>query len=159
MRPAPAARVATLAACLVLLTGCGLAHTQIPYTPGAGVNIDTVTAKVRNLVIVSSGTSGFVSGSVLSTVADSLASIKGTPIKADGSPGTAFSSTTAPLRLMPATLTVLTDGPAITVSSPDLTPGLIADVTVTFSSGASAQLSVPIVDAAGSVWKDVKPKG
>ncbi|MBK8461912.1 MAG: hypothetical protein IPL36_02280 [Nigerium sp.] len=151
----------------LLLTGCGFgAQTLQPYTPAHGVSIDVTASesnrqlKVRNLLIVAGESGeGVVSASVVSPVADSLVDVSGTPLKADGTKGTPLSVTkAADVALKPDQLVVLTTPePAVRVASPDLRPGLTADVTLTFASGRTAQAIVPVMSYDDAIYATVSP--
>ncbi len=149
----------------LLLTGCGFdAQTLQQYTPAHGVNVDVTAGennrqlKVRNLLIVSDDKGqGIVSASIVSPVADSLVAVSGAPLKDDGTLGSALTATTAgEITLKPDQLVVLTTPePAVRVSSPDLRPGLTADVTLTFASGRTAQAIVPVMSYEDAIYATV----
>lgn len=57
-------------------------------------------------------------------------------------------STGLPATLAANTLTVLTDAPVrIAVTSPDLKPGLLADVTLTFAKAGPVTLVAPVLSS------------
>lgn len=152
--------VAGLGAAL-LLTGCGFnAQTLQPYTPAQGVNVDTGDVKVRNLVLVSDDEGrGIVSASLISSRADQLTGIQGTPIKDDGTPGAPLTvSGGEPVDLPANQLVVLTNPqPVLSVSSPDLEPGMIADLTLTFASGATTSLRAPVMGYDDPIYETISP--
>lgn len=142
---------ATLCIPLALaLTGCGMnAQTLQPYTPAEGVNSTSGPVMVRNLLIVADNTGrGVVSASVATYTGDTLTGVTGTPQKSDGSLGSPLVVTAAglPTTLPSNTLVVLTDPPLkVAVTSPDLKPGLLANVTLTFAKSDPVTLSSPVI--------------
>lgn len=159
-------RARTLGAAVVLgaalaLSGCGFdAQTLQTYTPAHGVNLDTKTVKVRNLLIVADTSGqGVLSGSFVSEADDTLNSVKGTALKADGSDGSSLSVTGGPVAIKKIGITVLTAGDApVRVSSPDLKPGLLAKLDLSFASGLTQTITVPVLDAADPTYKDIDVK-
>jgi len=154
--------VAALCAGLAL-SGCGFdAQTLQPYTPAQGVNTDVQSVKVRNLVIIANQSGrGRVSASLVATGnADALAAVSGTAHKPDGSQATALTVTGGNVSLPTNKLVVLTgDGaPTIGVAASDLRPGLTADLTLQFSSGAQTKLTVPVVSAADPHYAAAAPE-
>jgi hypothetical protein len=134
------------------LTGCGMnAQTLQPYTPAEGVNSSTGPVLVRNLMVVAdSAGRGVVSASVLTYGDDTLTAVTGTPHKSDGAAGSPLVVTTTglPLTLTSNTLFVLTDAPLrVAVTSPDLKPGLLADVTLTFTKAGPVKLVAPVLSS------------
>ncbi len=160
------ALIASVGAAL-LLAGCGFgAQTLQPYTPAHGVNIDVAAGennrqlKVRNLLVVADDNGdGIVSASLVSPVADSLVTVTGTPLKPDGSRGSALTVTkTAEITLKPDQISVLTTPePAVRVSSPDLRPGLTAEITLTFASGRTAQGVAPVMTYEDAIYATMSP--
>lgn len=162
----PLHRLRGLAAAAVLgaaltLSGCGLnVQTLQAYTPAHGVNIDQGTIKVRNLLIVAGQDgSGVLSASIVSSEPDSLVSVSGVAHRPDGTDASALTaSLAAPVELKPGAMTVLTTpAPAITVSSPDLKPGLTAQMTLTFASGQQATSLVPVLSSEDPIYASVVP--
>ncbi len=134
------------------LTGCGMdAQTLQPYTPAEGVNSSVGSVMVRNVLIVADNTGrGVLSASVATYGDDTLTGVTGTPQKSDGSLGSPLvvTSTGLPATLAANTLTVLTDAPVrIAVTSPDLKPGLLADVTLTFAKAGPVTLVAPVLSS------------
>ena len=152
---------------LFLATACGMdVQTNQPYTPAEGVNVDAGNPKdpkavvhVRNLLIVSkSPGQGFVSGTVVTYGSDELTGITGVPIKADGTEGPPFTATmSSPIPLANGQQVVLTDGPLITVKSPDIAPGLSATLTLTFKSAGEVTTKVPVMDGNEPQYADISP--
>lgn len=166
--PTRAARIpARLATALLLLLGlvltataCGMyVQTNRPYTPADGVNVDTGTVRVRNLMILAKGDgTGFLSSSLTSTMKDTLTGVSGNPIKPDGSLGPKFTATMpAPVPLTNGVLVVLTNQPLITVTSPDLAPGLTAKMVLQFSQAGPLTINVPVVDANQPDYATISP--
>lgn len=134
------------------LTGCGMGfQTLQQYTPAEGVNADAGQVKVRNLLVVADASGqGVLSGSVISYADDTLTAVAGTPQKSDGVPGSALVVTSSglPLTLTNNTLVVLTNPPVrVAVTSPDLKPGLLAEVTLTFAKAGPVKLMAPVLSA------------
>ncbi len=140
--------------------GCGFdVQTLQPYTPAEGVNVEVGGERrgdvaVRNLLVLADEQgSGFLSAAVYAPAGeDTLESVSGFPILADGTVG-------PPLTIeVPTGMTfapeddavVLTsDRPAITVEGEDMQPGLTVELTLTFSqAGATQPLQVPVVPQA-----------
>ncbi len=138
-------------------------QTSQPYTPAEGVNTQVEAMKVRNLMIIANTSGqGVISASLVSGTGDSLASVAGTAQKADGTPGGALSvtSTGLPLALPSNTLLVLTNAPTrIAVSSPDLKPGLLAEVTLTFSKAGPVTMLVPVVSSSEPEYEGINVTG
>ena len=138
------------------LTGCGFnAQTLQTYTPAHGVNVDHDALKVRNLLVIADGQGkGVVSASIVSADA-SLAAVGGNAVKADGSDGGALTVTAAPVELPAGQLVVLTDqSPRLTVTGPELKPGLTARLVLTYGSGQTTDLVVPVMDAEQALYAD-----
>lgn len=132
------------------LTGCGMnAQTLQPYTPAEGVNTTTGPVLVRNLLVVADANGrGVVSASLLTYGDDTLTGVAGTPQKADGTAGSPLvaSSSGLPLTLASNRLVVLTDPPQrLAVTSPDLKPGLLAEVTLTFAKAGPVKMMAPVL--------------
>ena len=167
-RPAGRARRAVAAWLLTfglvgLAAGCGFqAQLNQPYTPADGTNRDIGTdgaIKVRNLVIISRAAGqGIVSASLIGNVEDQLTGVSVTPLKADGSAGTpATADLPSPIRLGGGSLTVLTNQELLTVSAPDLQPGLTASVTLQFAQAGAVALQCPVVDGTVIPWATISP--
>ncbi|HMR23002.1 MAG TPA: hypothetical protein PKE46_12775 [Micropruina sp.] len=142
------------------LTGCGMnVQTLQPYTPAEGVNSSTGPVMVRNLLIVADNTGrGVVSASLVTYGDDTLTAVAGVPQKSDGTPGSPLVVTTTglPVQLSSNTLVVLTNAPVrIAVTSPDLKPGLLADVTLTFTKGGPVKLVAPVVSASEPEYESI----
>lgn len=156
-------RTVLVAACAALalsgLSACGFnAQTLQPYNPAEGVNADQATVKARNiLLVVNLQGSGYLAGAFSSTVDDTFTGASGTAIKADGSPGAALAFSAASIPLPATRLTNLLDSRAVTVTSPDLKPGLSANVTLRFAKAGSITLIVPAVDATSEQYRGVSP--
>ena len=152
---------------LFFAAACGQnVQTNRPYTPAEGVNIDVgnpatpnEVVHVRNLAIISWGPGeGVLSGSIVTADRDSLSAVSGMPFKVDGSEGAPFTGT------IPSTVSVanglqvvLTDQPPIIVKSPDIKPGLDADVTLQFENAGEVTLRVPILDGKEPQYATLKP--
>ncbi|MDO5500246.1 MAG: hypothetical protein Q4F67_11275, partial [Propionibacteriaceae bacterium] len=165
-----------LAALVVGLSACGTPQTLVPYTPAEGVNAETlriggpvdpsrgeVPLKVRNLLIVSQpgSNSGFLSGAIAAPEnrADQLVNVEGQVIGADGREGEAIQPISANLELPQNQLVVLTDGAPLQVQAPELTPGLVAQLTLNFRDSEPVEIQVPIVDASKSAYEGLQPGG
>lgn len=138
---------AVAVAAALSLTGCGFnAQTLQTYTPAHGVNVDHEALKVRNLLVIADASGqGVVSASLVSQKGDTLQSVSGNAIKADGTDGGALTVTAAPVELPAGKLVVLTEQtPRLTVSSPELKPGLTARLKLTYASGQATDLQVPV---------------
>lgn len=134
------------------LTGCGFgAQTLQPYTPAEGVNTSVGQVQVRNVLVIADSTGqGLVSASLVTYADDTLTAVAGTPHKVDGSAGSPLvvTATGLPLTMPTNTLFVLTDAPLrIAVSSPDLKPGLLAEVTLTFAKAGQVKVVTPVLSS------------
>ena len=134
------------------LTGCGMnAQTLQPYTPAEGVNSTTGPVMVRNLLVVADASGkGLVSASVITYGDDTLTAVAGTPQKSDGAAGSPLVTASAglPLTLTSNRLVVLTDAPVrLAVTSPDLKPGLLAEVTLTFAKAGPVTMLAPVLSS------------
>jgi hypothetical protein len=156
-----AALVLTLA--VAVTAACGTdQQTLRPYTPSEGLNLDVGGergVKVRNLMILSrTEGEGFLSGTLIAADRNQLTAVSGKAIKSDGSDGAPLTvSIPAAINLDPGVLVVLTAGPEISVKSPDLQAGLLAEVTLEFSPAGAATLRVPVVDANEPPYATITP--
>jgi hypothetical protein len=101
---------------------------------------------------------GLLSGTMVATDRNQLTAVSGKAIKSDGSDGAPFTaSIPSSITLEPGVLVVLTDGPPITVQSPDLQAGLVAEVTLELNPAGSATVQVPVVDANEPPYSTVTP--
>lgn len=161
------------------LAGCGAPQTLQPYTPAAGVNTDigpegATPLKVRNLLVISREPGqGFLSGAIVSPTdqvvpegivtrrvpvpADALVGVSGAALAPNDAPEGQFAPVQTNVTLPPGQLVVLTDQQPIQLTAPGLTPGLLADVTLTFRSGATTTLRVPVVDGNLPDYRTVTP--
>lgn len=166
-RLARAAALALTTGLLLASAGCGMdAQTLKPYTPADGINVDVGDASnpnavvhIRNLLLVSKtpGT-GVVSASMVTGGRDQLASLSGTPIKIDGSAGTPFTATLSnTVALANGLQVVLTADTPITVTSPEIAPGLTASLTLEFKNAGSVMRTVPIVDGNDPQYASITP--
>ena len=141
-------------------SACGMGvQTNRPYTPAEGVNFEVGTVQVRSLMILSKETGeGILVASLVSSAADSLVGASGTPIKPDSSPGAPFTAKIpAPIELKPNVLLVLTDLPLITMTSPDLVPGLTSNLVLRFSKSGELNVTVPVVTAEQPDYDTITP--
>lgn len=143
----------------VALSGCGFdVQTLQTYTPAHGVNVDTegYKVKVRNLLIIAdTAGKGVLSASLTGSEAAKLTAVEGQALKADGSDASPLEFTFSPVPIEPRQLTVLTDGASpITVTNPDLKPGLLANLRLTFDNGQSVELKAPVMSAESSIYQD-----
>lgn len=145
-------------------TACGTdKQTLRPYTPADGVNFDVGGergVKVRNLMIISRVEGeGFLSATMVAADRAQLTAVSGKAIKSDGTDGAPLSATIpSSVSLGNGVLIVLTDGPFITVRSPDLKAGLTADVTLQFSTAGSATVRVPVIDGNEGPYATISPE-
>lgn len=161
-----------LAALVVGLSACGTPQTLVPYTPAEGVNADApklgapaeanqVPLKIRNLVIVSKPGSGkgFLSGALFAPAdrRDALVRVEGNLMTSDNSQGQAIPPITANVDLPAGRMVNLVEQPSLTISSPALTPGLVAELTLTFRDSEPQTLKVPIVDAGKPDYASLTP--
>jgi hypothetical protein len=161
--------VRVVAALLMVLaasvaTACGFEQQTLrPYTAAEGINFDVGGdrgVKVRNLMILSRAKGeGFLSATMVAGDRNQLTGISGKVIKSDGTDGAPLAATiTSPITLESGVPVILTNGPAITVSSPDLQAGLLADVTLQFSPAGSTTVRIPVVDANEGPYATVSPQ-
>jgi hypothetical protein len=161
--------VRVVAALLMVLaasvaTACGFEQQTLrPYTPAEGVNFDVGGdrgVKVRNLMILSrTEGEGFLSATMVAGDRNQLTGISGKAIKSDGTDGAPLVATiSSPITLESGVPVILTDGPPITVRSPDLEAGLLAEVTLQFSPAGSTTVRIPVVDASEGPYATVTPQ-
>ena len=152
---------------LLASVACGQnVQTTRPYTPGEGVNVDVgdpampdKVVHVRNLAIISFAPGeGILSGSIVTADRDALTAVSGKPLKVDGTEGAPFTATIPnTVSVANGALVVLTDQAPITLTSPDLAPGLDAIVTLAFQNAGEVTLRVPIVDGNEGPYVSLKP--
>lgn len=160
-RRSGASLLAAVFGSVLLLSGCGFGvQTLQPYTPAQGVNAEIGSVKVRNLAIISDAAGkGYVSASLVSPTNDTLAEVSGHPVMLDGSAGRPLAVTGGmPVALSANKLAVLTEPTAsLEVSSPDLSPGLQASVTLVFASGFRQTIQTPVLSSKDPVYASVSP--
>ena len=102
----------------------------------------------------------FIRSTRFASAARDRLAVSGTAHKPDGSQATALTVTGGNVSLPTNKLVVLTgDGaPTIGVAASDLRPGLTADLTLQFSSGAQTKLTVPVVSAADPHYAAAAPE-
>lgn len=155
----------TLAAAVVLgatlaLSGCGLdAQTLQPYTPAHGVNVDNGPVKVRNLLVIADDAGrGVLSGSFAVSADDTLTSVSGNALGADGASAGSLTVTGNPVPLKRTGLAVLTSVTSpIRLSSPALKPGLLAELQLSFASGLSQKVTVPVMSVTDPIYAPTAP--
>lgn len=150
------ALVAGLGAALVL-TGCGFdAQTLQPYTPSFGTNVDATGVKVRNLVVVAQPNGeGVVSGSLIARADDRLTDMTAVPLLADASDGDPLSIRGDRVTLPANQLVVLSDQENPIVLSGGLGADTNVRFTLTFDSGATAEVIAPVVSSENPVFSSV----
>lgn len=157
-----AGATAALASSLTL-TGCGFdAQTLQSYPPAQGINVDVAGGpKVRNLLLIANASGkGQLSASIVApTTADRLIAVAATPIKPDSTLGAPLTVSAANVTLPAGRMVVLTDTAVapIIVTGADLKPGVTANVTLTFASGAVQKVVVPVLDAANPIYATAAP--
>ena len=115
--------------------------------------------KVRNLVVVADGSQGYLSGTLVGVKGVTITGVRGYPIKLDGTQGQMLTVTdVGQISVNPNKITVLTDGSFIRVTSPDLRPGLTAEVELSFSQGQPIKTIVPVIDNSHTTFEDIRPK-
>ena len=152
---------------LLVTAACGNdAQTLRPYTPAEGINVDvgdpamvSQIVSVRNLLIISRAEGqGVVSATIVTDDRDELTALSGVPIKVDGTEGAPFTATLSQtVSFANGSQIVLTDRPLITVSSPDLVPGMSSSVTMQFKKAGEVKVLVPIVDGNEPQYATISP--
>jgi hypothetical protein len=152
---------------LLAVGGCGKdAQTLRPYTPAEGVNVDVgdpynldTAVHVRNLLIISKQPgSGILSASMVTNGRDQLTEVSGFAIKSDGSQGAPLAVDLANrVSIANGAMVVLTDQGSISVTSPDLAPGLTASMTLTFANAGEVTVLVPVVDGNEPQYGSISP--
>lgn len=163
-QPLPTRALAAVAAALVLgVAGCGTPQTLIPYNQAEGVtmshevNGSTVPLKLGNLLVVNTGEGeGFVAGTIVSPVTDTLIEIGGAPLMSIDEPGQPFDTTRTDLALPANTMTNLLQE-NVTVASPDLVVGHTAELTLSFAKAGQVTLAVPVVDGDKPDYRSYRP--
>lgn len=139
-------------------------QTLQPYTPAHGVNVDVAAGeagrqlKVRNLLVVSDAEGqGIPSASIVSRSPTAWSRSRATPAGPTTQSAPSLTVTGSPVDLKPNQIVVLTEGDAYTVTSPDLKPGLLVDLTLTFESGAQASAQAPVMSYEDPIYSSFSP--
>lgn len=161
--------VPVVVALLFALSACGFgAQTLQEYQAADGVNVDVGvgpngdptedTIKVRNLMILAKPDgSAFLSASLTCLGSDELTDITGSALNPEGAPaGELTFKQPEPIQVADGTPAQLIDDGPITVEG-DLTPGLNAELTLTFAEAGSEQVTVPIIDGSRAAYETVSP--
>lgn len=127
-----------------------------PYTPAAGVSGANDTVKLRNIVLVAQDGQARLSGMAVASADDAITGVTGSALKPDNSVAAALAPSTTRVPLTRQTSVNLTDA-GIQVSSPKLTEGLLASVTITFSQGEPITLQTPVVSASHADFSPAAP--
>jgi hypothetical protein len=140
-------------------SACGMnVQTLNPYTPAEGVQFDVGSVKVRNVMILSrTRGDGFLSASMISSQRDTLQSVTGVAIKADGSEGSPLTITLGQPVVVSNSMVVLTDRPLITVKGADLEEGLVARLVFSFATAGEVTTTAPVVDADQPAYATISP--
>ncbi|WP_432558568.1 hypothetical protein [Granulicoccus sp. GXG6511] len=161
-----------LAALVVGLSACGTPQTLVPYTPAEGVNADAqrmgapaganeVPLKIRTLSIISEegSSNGFLNGAIIAPMDrdDQLVSVEGRAFTSDNTPGAPIAPASTNLELPAGKMVVLSQGEPVELSSPDLKPGLVAELTLTFRDSEPQTLMVPVIDSSKADYATVTP--
>ncbi len=158
-RPTRAVRTrlaaAGLAIAAVSLTGCAtIPAISEQYTPGVGTNVTQQDAMLRALVIVVKDGQGVLTGAALSSVGDSITAISIKALDQNDAPAGDVKVSTSSIQLPTDTLVQL--APQVQVSSPQLVPGLMAELKVTFAKAGETTLLVPVVSNTHPDYKNVQ---
>lgn len=152
--PSRAARIAMAATAVVALglgtTACSFA-TLDDVAPGQGVNTSSSGVHVMNVVLLGKGSDAQVVASVQTPTDDTLVSVGGTPLNADGSAATAYTTATVNVST-PANTLVNLDSKNLTMGSSASKPGLTAQVTFTFQKAGAITVTAPIMDPDDPVY-------
>lgn len=133
------------------------------YTPSEGVPVEIlpsesdspedttqVPIKIRNLMIVQDESGDAVlAGAVISPIDTKLESVEGTALDVEGKPLGELKVSGASFKLKADELMNF-EGQDIKVTSSDMEPGLLAELTITFATGEPATVQVPVVDGSKS---------
>ncbi|WP_425308184.1 hypothetical protein AADG42_05340 [Ammonicoccus fulvus] len=173
-RQSPRILAAAAVAALALgLSSCATPQTLKPYTPAEGVQADVpstdavpganeVPLKIRNLMIVAEpdANQGFLSGAFIAPVdrSDRLVSIEGRTFTHTNTEAGTIQRVQANRELPAGQLVRLTEGGTpLQVSASQLTPGLLAELTLTFEGSKPQTLMVPVVDASKEDYATYSP--
>jgi hypothetical protein len=132
-----------------LLTSCGFDKaTDRVYTPAAGINDRDGDVDVLSAVIVSAQTG---SGTFIASLSNNLTKADDTETltgvaSADDSSGLTFTPASLSIDIAPRGFVNLVDEEPIVVRG-DFTPGQVEKVTLTFASGDTTTMDVPVVYA------------
>lgn len=137
------------------MTGCTtIPEISEPYTPGAGANASQQGADLRSLVIVTDGSGKAVlTGAGLSYAGDAIIAIGVQALDANATPAGQVAVEGTPVKLPPGVLVQL--GTQVGLTSPKLVPGLLAQVSVTFSKAGMVSVKVPVYSTENPDYKDV----
>jgi hypothetical protein len=155
------AAVAVLLSLGLVLTAsaCGMnVQTLNPYTPAEGVNFDVGSVNVRNVMVLSrTPGEGYLSASMISTQRDTLQSVSGVAMKADGTEGSPLTISLSQPVVVGGSMVVLTNGPLITVRGADLEEGLVAKLLFRFATAGEVTTNAPVVDADQPAYATISP--
>ncbi|GAA1390409.1 hypothetical protein [Luteococcus peritonei] len=159
----PALRLSRVAVAAVALAGLGLAgcanyETLEPYQPAAGVQTDAPGVKVRNLMVISEGSTMHLAGSLIAAQDDSLSQVAGVALQENSDPGKPLTLGTKGQLKLPAGRTVNLADSNITVKG-DVRPGGMAQVSLTFAQAQPLTLTVPVLDAEAAGFASASPAG
>ena len=115
---------------------------------------------MRNLFILADDQgAGFLSASmIVDGGEDTLRSVSGVALKVDGTAGGELAvGSFTPISIGSSNLVVLINLAPITISSPDLKPGVGARLVLTFAQAGSSTIDVPVIDTNDPVYAGVTP--
>lgn len=139
--------VAAATLLLPAMTACSMEPKVIrSYTQAAGVNASNTTVKLRNVALVAQDGQARLTGLAVSSVDDEITGVTGRALKPDDADGSELSPSTTRVPLTANKGFNLTDS-GVQVSSPDLTDGLLAAITISFSHSDPITLDVPVIAA------------
>ncbi|MFV0429358.1 MAG: hypothetical protein ACK5KO_08035 [Arachnia sp.] len=151
--------IATMATLSLLAVGCTAGDWDASVPPGAGVQADSGPVKVRNLLVISDEDgNAVVSGVITASEAVTLQGVVLAATKVDGTAGEGVAvDFSAPIARGKA---IALAGPEVAFVDPELTPGLLAHVTLGFDDGTRVLLEAPVVSAEhddyAQAWADAQ---
>lgn len=117
-----------------------------PYTQAQGVNASNTTVKLGDILLVQQGGQARLSGLAVSSTDDEITGVTGHALKADNAISSELSPSTVRVPLTANTAVNLADA-GIQVSSPGLTDGLLASITISFARAEPITVQAPVAPA------------
>lgn len=139
--------VASATLLLPAVTACSQEPKVIrPYTQAQGVNASNATVKLGDILLVQQGGQARLSGLAVSSADDEITGVTGHALKADNTISAELAPSTVRVTLTANKAVNLSDA-GVQVSSPGLTDGLLASITITFAHAEPITVQAPVAPA------------